>query len=1086
MDPENATETFWNGGMVMKKKMWAVFLAGVLLVQTFGVEVVMAAEPEETEGDVVRSLDEVPDISDETPLEDQIVILYEEPEENNVKALGLDEEEIAEGESVSDSVDVITPEEGVDTDALIQELEETPGVAAASRNKIMEVDALPNDPGVSKAWQFQKIGADKVWNQLGAHKTVKVAVIDTGVNMNHEDLRGRCEIGYDYVADTGASMRDVAGHGTLVAGTIAATANNGIGFPGVVGAADIKVVAYRTGGITSTDRGIRLDYAMSALMDVVQRGDIQVVNMSYGSSSGSTVEQAAIQKARDAGVVLVASAGNDGDTSYNYPASFEGVLSVGATTENDIAANFSNRNSMVDLCAPGQEVYTTNNQGGYSWANGTSFSSPITAGAAAVIRYVNQDLSVEQVEKILMDTTRDLGASGRDHTYGYGLIQLDKAVAQAQGTPGAEPLELLSFTTDKASPQPNGSTISLTAQTAGGVGTVSYKFTATKGSTEVIQDYGDNVALWRPESGGTYTLCVYAKDEVGSEVSREISYVIRDEPLEVKLFTSLSAPQDNSTRITLYAETTGGSGNMSYKFAYIFDGRETIIRDYDEKADTTWVGTKAGIYTLRVYAKDEGGQETYCDLEYEITKCQYMITSFTADLEAPQSKGEVITLYAESNFLAPDYKFTQSYEGGEEQIISDFALFENEVEWIPDKVGTYTLRVYAEGRDRDEGNYLIVSDEMEYEVVERPPLKVKLNFLDEGEEVVSGKGYYMEAEASGGTEDDYSYRFTYTYNGVETEIVENESGRTYEWLDAPGAYVFTVYLTDSSGETVSDSVYINVGPGAIRLYLTCPERVDLGEACPVEFAAEGGLGTYQYKFTVKPFGGEVVTLQEYSINNKLEWRPMYINGYTMTLWVKDELGTEASKEFSISVDRPYGDVATPDWYWDAVEYVYARGIMTGLNSNVFGPLETLPRAQFAVILHRLNDAPAVNYTAKFKDVGAGIWYTDAILWAAQTGVVTGYSNGNFGPGDPINREQMAVMMYRYAGYKGYDISARADFSGYKDASRVSGFAREAMQWAVGTGIISGKYDQTMLDPGGHASRAECATIMMRFMELYES
>ena len=104
----------------MKKKMWAVFLAVVLLVQTFGAEVVMAAEPEETEGDVVRSLDEVPDISDETPLEDQIVILYEEPEENNVKALGLDEEEIAEGESVSDSVDMLTPEAEVDTDALIQ------------------------------------------------------------------------------------------------------------------------------------------------------------------------------------------------------------------------------------------------------------------------------------------------------------------------------------------------------------------------------------------------------------------------------------------------------------------------------------------------------------------------------------------------------------------------------------------------------------------------------------------------------------------------------------------------------------------------------------------------------------------------------------------------------------------------------------------------------------------------------------------------------------------------------------------------------------------------------------------------------
>ena len=182
---------------------------------------------------------------------------------------------------------------------------------------------------------------------------------------------------------------------------------------------------------------------------------------------------------------------------------------------------------------------------------------------------------------------------------------------------------------------------------------------------------------------------------------------------------------------------------------------------------------------------------------------------------------------------------------------------------------------------------------------------------------------------------------------------------------------------------------------------------------------------------------------------------------------------------------PYSDVSRDAWYYNSVKYVYEKGLMTGLNPFTFGSGDPLARAQFAIILHRMNGTPAVDYTARFRDVGEGIWYTDAILWAADTDVVTGYSNGNFGPGDNINREQMAVMMYRYAAYKGYDTSVKEDFGQYQDAGRVSDFAQEAMQWAVGEQIITGKYDETQLDPQGNASRAECATIMMRFMERYE-
>ena len=182
----------------------------------------------------------------------------------------------------------------------------------------------------------------------------------------------------------------------------------------------------------------------------------------------------------------------------------------------------------------------------------------------------------------------------------------------------------------------------------------------------------------------------------------------------------------------------------------------------------------------------------------------------------------------------------------------------------------------------------------------------------------------------------------------------------------------------------------------------------------------------------------------------------------------------------------FKDIQQSDWFYDSISYVYNNDLMTGLNETTFGPYENLARAQFAVILHRMNGQPSVVYTNKFPDVATGQWYTDAILWANEIGVVTGYSNtGLFGTGDQINREQMAVMMYRYAQYKGYDTSASADFSKFNDAVYVNDFAKDAMSWAVGTGIITGKDNETRLDPQGSATRAECATIIMRFMEYYK-
>ena len=180
--------------------------------------------------------------------------------------------------------------------------------------------------------------------------------------------------------------------------------------------------------------------------------------------------------------------------------------------------------------------------------------------------------------------------------------------------------------------------------------------------------------------------------------------------------------------------------------------------------------------------------------------------------------------------------------------------------------------------------------------------------------------------------------------------------------------------------------------------------------------------------------------------------------------------------------NPFFDVVPDDWFYEAVEYVSNAGIMRGMTSDRFGYGDILSRAQFVTILHRMQGEPEMEYSKVFSDVADGEFYTNAVMWAklSGSGVVEGYEDGTFGPADAITREQLVLMMYRYAASKGQDVSARADLSAYSDAETVSGFAKEAIKWAVATGVIQG--DQGRINPQGKAIRAECATIIMRFMK----
>ena len=180
----------------------------------------------------------------------------------------------------------------------------------------------------------------------------------------------------------------------------------------------------------------------------------------------------------------------------------------------------------------------------------------------------------------------------------------------------------------------------------------------------------------------------------------------------------------------------------------------------------------------------------------------------------------------------------------------------------------------------------------------------------------------------------------------------------------------------------------------------------------------------------------------------------------------------------------YDDVASDDWFYDSVKYVYDNELMNGISESEFGPSSNLTRAMLVTILYRAEGEPEVSFeNIPFGDIAIGSYYEEAVIWAAEKGIVSGYDANKFAPNSNITRQQMAAIMYRYAKYKGYDASVGKDTNilSYDDASDVSEYAMAAMQYAVGSGLINGK-TPTTLNPSDNATRAETSAILKRFFE----
>lgn len=307
--------------------------------------------------------------------------------------------------------------------AVAAALSRNPKVQFAEVDRLVEpTEVIPNDPRYPSAWHLPRIGAPWAWDEsLG--DGVVVAILDTGVDPDHPDLAGQLLPGWNFYDDN-ADTSDVYGHGTKVAGTVAAVGNNATGVASIAWRAHLLPVR-----ISLPSGSAYVSTIATGLLWAADQG-ADVANISYAVSGYSSIQSAADYMRSQGGLVVVG-AGNSGSASTTAPS--DSVISVSATDSNDSLAGFSTYGGFVDLAAPGVGIWTTTDGGGYAAPSGTSFSSPVVAAVAALVMSANSALTPAEVETILFETATDLGSAGNDIYFGHGRVDAAAAVQAAFG-----------------------------------------------------------------------------------------------------------------------------------------------------------------------------------------------------------------------------------------------------------------------------------------------------------------------------------------------------------------------------------------------------------------------------------------------------------------------------------------------------------------------------------------------------------------------------------------------------------------------------------------------------------------------------
>ncbi len=431
-------------------------------------------------------------------------------------------------------------------DEIIRSLEASGQFNFVEPDYLAKVEMTPTDPGFAQQWHLATIQAPSAWN-LTTGSSTPIALVDSGVDPTHPDLGPKLVPGWNFLAGN-TTVLDTMGHGTTTAGALAAIGDNGVGIAGVTWNNPIMplIVVDSTGYASYSSIASAISYAADH--------GARIVNVSIGGTTPSSTLQNAVNYAWSKGTVVFASAGNGGQNAPYYPAGCQNAVAVGATDANDSVPYWSNYGSFVALTAPGVNIYTTASGGGYTYMSGTSYSSPIAAGVAALVLAQAPSLSASALVTLLEQNSDDLGTAGYDIYYGYGRVNAYRAVNAA-----AVPVSLPPPVTTITAPG-SGATIAGSVAVQGNV-------TAAAGLSQIQFLVDGNVAgtaysspysfPWNTSSSanGNHTLTVRAYDTAKNTSQASVSVLVNN--------VVVTDTQPPTVYIQSPANGTTATGNMT-------------------------------------------------------------------------------------------------------------------------------------------------------------------------------------------------------------------------------------------------------------------------------------------------------------------------------------------------------------------------------------------------------------------------------------------------------------------------------------------------------------------------------------------